>query len=72
VTVTFPEIMENTLTCESCGVEFSCGADTGKCWCFEIDLKDESLAKLREEFNNCLCENCLSEMNASQNSVEPG
>jgi hypothetical protein len=49
-----------TKTCEACGAEFSCGANAGKCWCFEIDSSAETLAKLRENFTSCLCENCLT------------
>jgi hypothetical protein len=48
-----------TKTCESCGTDFSCGAVAEKCWCFEIDLKKETLADLRENFKNCLCQDCL-------------
>jgi hypothetical protein len=47
------------LICESCGEDFSCGAKTGKCWCFEIDLTEEKLANLKENFDNCLCPKCL-------------
>lgn len=53
------EISNQTLTCESCGKPFECGAKTGKCWCFEVDLDAEKLAKLREDFENCLCQECL-------------
>jgi hypothetical protein len=45
--------------CESCGEEFSCGASVGKCWCFDVEVEAETLAKLQEDFNNCLCQNCL-------------
>ncbi|MGI8849760.1 MAG: cysteine-rich CWC family protein [Pyrinomonadaceae bacterium] len=45
--------------CESCGKEFSCGEKAGKCWCFEVELKTETLADLREDFKNCLCKDCL-------------
>ena len=62
-------MVENTLgnelenkICESCGVEFSCGANVGKCWCFDIKLKEETLAELREDFKNCLCKDCLKEV----------
>ena len=48
-----------TKICESCGKDFSCGANVGKCWCFEIDLNEETLARLREDFENCLCQSCL-------------
>ncbi len=59
MTENISENPNNKLTCESCGKEFFCGAETGKCWCFEVDLAKESLAKLREDFKNCLCEDCL-------------
>jgi hypothetical protein len=48
-----------TKTCESCGVDFSCGANAGKCWCFAVDLSEEILANLRKDFKSCLCEDCL-------------
>ncbi|MGI8639010.1 MAG: cysteine-rich CWC family protein [Pyrinomonadaceae bacterium] len=52
-------IKTEKLTCESCGKEFSCGAKTEKCWCFEVELKAETLTELREDFKNCLCWDCL-------------
>ena len=48
-----------TKTCEACGIEFSCGAQSENCWCFEIDLNKNALAKLNEDFKNCLCKDCL-------------
>ncbi len=50
--------------CESCGETFSCGANIGKCWCFEVELSSETLENIAEEFGNCLCENCLQLKNA--------
>jgi len=50
------------IICESCGKEFSCGANIGKCWCFDVELKAETLEKLREDFKNCLCQNCLKQI----------
>lgn len=47
------------LVCESCGKEFSCGAKSGKCWCFDINLKPETVAELNENYERCLCEDCL-------------
>jgi len=62
-------VIENTLdqelenkTCESCGEEFTCGANAGKCWCFDVELKKEILAEMRENFENCLCANCLKSL----------
>lgn len=59
-------VIENSLEnkpenkiCESCGKEFSCGANVGNCWCFDVELKQETLAELRENFKSCLCEKCL-------------
>lgn len=54
----FEKIAEK-LFCESCGAEFSCGANVGECWCFAVELKAETLAELREGFKNCLCQDCL-------------
>lgn len=56
------EKQSDKLICESCGEEFSCGANVGKCWCFEVDLEKDTLTKLREEFKKCLCKNCLSDL----------
>ena len=50
------------IICESCGEEFSCGVNIGKCWCFDVELKAETLTELREDFKNCLCENCLGKL----------
>jgi len=65
----FAESIENTnekvsdkLTCESCGKVFSCGANIGKCWCFTVELKTETLAELSENFQSCLCEGCLGKL----------
>ena len=66
----FVESIENTaekvfekLICESCGKEFSCGAKVGDCWCFAVEVKAETLTDLRENFDNCLCPDCLKLLN---------
>jgi Cysteine-rich CWC len=46
-------------SCESCGREFRCGADTGACWCETVALGPERVAILREHFERCLCPDCL-------------
>lgn len=53
------ETSPETIQCESCGKNFDCGAKTGKCWCFDLDLNEETLENLRESFAKCLCQNCL-------------
>ncbi len=54
------------IKCESCEKEFSCGAKAGKCWCFEVEIEPENLAQLREDFKNCLCRDCLSNLKLKQ------
>jgi hypothetical protein len=53
------EKKETQLTCESCGKEFFCGAETGNCWCFEVKLEAVELENLLQKFANCLCADCL-------------
>ncbi len=53
------EKVTDKLICESCGEEFSCGANVGKCWCFAVEVKAETLAELRRDYKNCLCQKCL-------------
>ncbi len=55
--------------CESCGEAFSCGANVGKCWCFAVEVKAETLAELREDFKNCLCENCLNKLKLKREKI---
>jgi hypothetical protein len=52
-------------TCASCGKSFECGAKTGNCWCFSLALEPQNLAQLKEQYQNCLCRECL------QNSFRP-
>ena len=65
----FAESIEKTrekksdkLICESCGAEFSCGANIGECWCFSVEMKAETLAELRNNYKSCLCEDCLNNL----------
>ena len=61
-----PNNSPEKLICESCHKKFSCGANIGKCWCFEVNLDENTLAKLREDFKKCLCQDCLEKMNELQ------
>ena len=56
------ETISEKLICESCGKAFSCGANVGKCWCFAVELKAETLTELRENFESCLCKDCLGKL----------
>jgi hypothetical protein len=54
--------------CESCGAEFGCGAMLAGCWCSELKLSDETRAKLRARFGDCLCRACLEQFAASDDA----
>ena len=46
--------------CARCGAELLCYAGTGKgCWCEEYSLSRETLKYLQEQYEDCLCEECL-------------
>ena len=61
-----PNNSPEKLICESCHQEFPCGVNVGKCWCFEVNLDEKTLAKLREDFKRCLCQECLEMINQPQ------
>jgi len=58
------------LACESCGAEFTCQADQEKCWCSEVAIPAENLTELKENFNNCLCRECLEKMGEKMRAEE--
>lgn len=50
--------------CEACGAEFQCFAECAEverngCWCSGVHLSGDSRERLRSQYQNCLCENCL-------------
>lgn len=47
-------------TCEACGRDFGCGAEAAGCWCEELTLDEETLARLRTTHERCLCPACLT------------
>lgn len=61
-----PETLPETanIVCESCGAEFVCAAKSGKCWCFELEIQREILAKLQKQFRRCLCPQCLNKLSS--------
>lgn len=48
-----------TKVCKRCGNTFGCGV-TGKCWCYEISLDDEALKMIEDQYEGCLCPDCLN------------
>lgn len=50
-------------TCQRCFVEFNCqSAEIDQCDCSTVCLKDETLAFLKKTHYDCLCTNCLLEV----------
>lgn len=48
-------------SCSRCKTEFVCQNETQGCWCENYIIPEETLKKLKQDFENCLCENCLKE-----------
>ncbi len=54
------------LNCESCGTEFTCNAGQETCWCFDVKVAPENLADLKENYQRCLCKECLEKLEANK------
>lgn len=48
--------------CPRCGKTFEC-LHSSKCWCVNIHISDKVKAKLKESYSDCLCKECLEELN---------
>jgi hypothetical protein len=55
-----------TLACESCGAEFTCNAGQETCWCFDVKVSPENLGALKENYDRCLCKECLENLQESR------
>jgi hypothetical protein len=51
--------LERRLTCGACGKEFFCCVSLKGCWCSEIKLNEDTIARLRSSYTDCLCRECL-------------
>ncbi|MBR1928577.1 MAG: cysteine-rich CWC family protein [Paludibacteraceae bacterium] len=49
--------------CPRCGKEFEClhDGDISRCECSKVYLTSEALKRIRNDYNDCLCINCLLE-----------
>ena len=47
--------------CPRCGKEFEC-VNSIDCWCVKIKLSDRAKAFLKENYQDCLCGQCLQEL----------
>jgi hypothetical protein len=49
--------------CPKCKQSFDCCADDiSKCHCFSITIDADTLALLKDKFDDCLCGACLKEI----------
>ncbi|HLQ76648.1 MAG TPA: cysteine-rich CWC family protein [Terriglobia bacterium] len=55
--------------CGSCGSEFGCGSGLG-CWCSAVNISDVSRTKMRKQYRDCLCPECLSRFAAGASAPE--
>ncbi|MEI8046658.1 MAG: cysteine-rich CWC family protein [Bacteroidota bacterium] len=44
--------------CPRCGHAFVCST-SAKCWCFEYDVKPDTMEMIQETWQGCLCPECL-------------
>ena len=54
--------MPMTKTCPRCGKTFEC-VHSIDCWCVKVQLTDATKAYLKEHYSDCLCKDCLEEIN---------
>ena len=57
--------------CPRCGEAFHCGAsDPAPCPCMTVTLSPALLARLRSEYEGCLCLRCLAQLAAAGNPTQ--
>ncbi|MBI2270308.1 MAG: cysteine-rich CWC family protein [Bacteroidetes bacterium] len=55
--------------CVKCSQDFHCGAEKRGCWCERYNLSSSTLDKLRQQYDNCLCESCIRAYAMQQNAA---
>lgn len=55
--------------CSRCTAEFECCTESRGCWCEAVQLSGETLNLLKEEYENCLCPNCLERFSDKKDST---
>ncbi len=49
---------DRNLKCSKCGKTFTCKPQGG-CWCNNYQLSANQLKELKENYADCLCEDCI-------------
>jgi uncharacterized C2H2 Zn-finger protein len=58
-------IKHELVSCPRCEKIFECKMNNiNQCFCQHLSIKKKILELLDENFDSCLCENCLQEINA--------
>ena len=52
--------------CSKCETAFECCNETMGCWCEDLVIDIEILKKLKLEYDNCLCKECLKSYEIKQ------
>ena len=58
-------ILKEKETCPRGGETFDCGK-SGKCWCYEMDVPVSVLEKIVQDYEGCLCPDCLQEISGKK------
>ncbi len=56
------QLNKMTKTCPRCGKTFEC-VHSVDCWCVKVKLADATKAYLKANYSDCLCKDCLEEIN---------
>ncbi len=54
------KILVEPSRCPKCGNAFYCSTSS-KCWCYAYDVPADIMEKLQEQYEGCLCPDCLKE-----------
>ena len=66
------KIVDDKIHCPVCGELNNCslaegGNEISKCWCFKLDINQNSLNKVRDK-KTCICIDCISLLNKNSKS----
>lgn len=53
--------------CSKCGASFVCLHDKD-CWCMDYIISKENIEKLKSQYANCLCPDCLAAFSSGRKS----
>jgi ribosomal protein L34E len=54
---------DKSKACSCCGKKFGC-TETEMCWCGDVTLTQQDRDRLKKEYDDCLCPDCLKKQKA--------